>query len=81
MDKLAEWTNKYTELHPSNDAGEKLRAHPWQPTCKELWAYFGVLIRIGLTQESSIEDYWGSLRIDQYYQLRISNHDDFNALI
>ena len=26
MDKLVEWTNKYAELHPSNDAGEKLRA-------------------------------------------------------
>ena len=62
MDKLAEWTNKYAELHPSNDAGEKLRACLWQLICKEeLWAYFGVLIYIGLTQESSIEDYWGSL--------------------
>ena len=27
-DKLAEWTNKYAELHPLNDAGEKLRARP-----------------------------------------------------
>ena len=62
MDKLAEWTNKYAELHPSNDAGEKLRACLWQLICKEeLWAYFGVLIYIGLTQESSIKDYWGSL--------------------
>src|ERR1700733_5097779 len=62
MDKLVEWTNKYAELHPSNDADEKPRARPWQPTCKEeLWAYFGVLIHMGLTQESSIEDYWGSL--------------------
>ena len=25
IDKLVEWTNKYAELHPSNDAGEK----PW----------------------------------------------------
>ena len=54
----SEIINKYAELHPLNDAGEKLRARPWQPTCKEeLWAYFGVLIYIGLTQESSIKDY------------------------
>ena len=54
--------NKYAELHPSNDAGEQLRARLWQPTCKEeLWAYFGVLIYMGLTHELSIEDYWGSL--------------------
>ena len=26
VDKLVEWTNKYTELHPSDDAGEKLQA-------------------------------------------------------
>ena len=62
MDKLAEWTNKYTELHPSNDAGEKLQARPWQPTYKEeLWVYFSVLIHMGLIQELSIKDYWGSL--------------------
>jgi len=80
MDKLVEWTNKYAELHPSNDVGEKLRARPWKPTCKEeLWAYFGVLIYMGFTQESSIEDYWGSL--DTTGSERISDHDDFDALI
>ena len=26
MDKLVEWINKYAELYPSNNAGEKLRA-------------------------------------------------------
>jgi hypothetical protein len=26
VDKLVKWTNKYVELHPSNDAGEKLQA-------------------------------------------------------
>ena len=26
IDKLVEWTNKYAELHPSNDAGEQ----PWE---------------------------------------------------
>ena len=60
VDKLVEWTNKYAELHPLD--GERLRARPWQSTYKEeLWAYFGVLIYMGLTHESSIEDYWGSL--------------------
>jgi len=49
MDKLAEWINKYAELHPLNDAGEKLWARLWQLICKEeLWAYFGVLIYMGL---------------------------------
>ena len=35
MDKLVGWTNKYAELHPSNDAGKKPRVRPWQPICKE----------------------------------------------
>jgi Transposase IS4 len=60
VDKLVEWTNKYAELHLSD--GKRLQARRWQPTYREeLWAYFGVLIHIGLTHESSIEDYWGSL--------------------
>ena len=60
MDKLVKWINKYTELHPSNNVDK--RARPWQPTCKEeLWAYFGVLIHMGLIHKSSIEDYQGSL--------------------
>jgi Transposase IS4 len=45
-----------------DNAGEKLRARLWQLICKEeLWAYFGVLIYIGLIHKSSIKDYWGSL--------------------
>ena len=28
INKLVEWTNKYVELRPSNDAGEKLRGRP-----------------------------------------------------
>ena len=38
--------------------------HPraWQPTCrKELYAYFGVLIYMGITIELAIEDYWKDL--------------------
>ena len=41
------------------------RARPWQPTSREeLYAYFGVLIHMGITSESAIEDYWGSLDSD-----------------
>ena len=47
VDKLAEWINKYAKLHPLD--GERLWVRPWQPIYKEeLWAYFGVLIYMGL---------------------------------
>ena len=61
MDKLVAWTNEYIELYPLNEETEHLRA--WQPTCKqELYAYFAVLIYMGITIESSIEDYWKDLK-------------------
>jgi len=60
MDKLVEWTNEYVELYPPDEEKEHLRV--WQPICKqELWAYFAVLIYMGITIESCIEDYWKSL--------------------
>ena len=60
MDKLAEWTNKYVELYPAEEEAEFARK--WKPTDRqELYAYFGVLIHMGITIESSIEDYWGDL--------------------
>jgi hypothetical protein len=60
MDKLVEWINKHAELYPPDKEKEHPRA--WQPTCKqELWAYFAVLIHMGITIESCIEDYWKSL--------------------
>jgi hypothetical protein len=60
MDKLAEWTNKHTELFPPDE--EKEYSQLWTPTCKEeLYAYFGVLIHMGITIESTIEDYWKDL--------------------
>ena len=60
MDKLVEWTNEFAELNQPDEEIEHPR--PWQPTCKEeLWAYLAVLIHMGLTRESSIEDYWGDL--------------------
>jgi hypothetical protein len=59
IDKLAEWTNKYAELYPAEEAE---LARPWKPTYwQELYAYFGVLIHMGITIESSIKDYWGDL--------------------
>ena len=60
IDKLVEWTNKHTELYPS----DKDNKHPrlQQPTCKqELYAYFAVQIYIGITIESCIKDYWKDL--------------------
>ena len=56
MDKLAEWTNKYTELYP---AEEKVKyKHKWKLTNRqELYAYLSVLIYIGITIESAIKDY------------------------
>ena len=60
MDKLVAWTNKYAELYPPDKEKEHLRL--WQPTCKqELYAYFAVLIYIGITIESAIKDYWKDL--------------------
>jgi len=42
MDKLAEWTNEYTELYPVE---ETQFTRKWKPTDRqELYAYFGVLI-------------------------------------
>ena len=83
MDKLVEWMNKYAELYPSNDAGEQPWACPWQPTCKEeLWAYFGVLIYIGLIHESSIKDYQGSLDMTslEYIVKKYINWTQFEQL-
>ena len=62
MDKLIEWINKYIKLYLLNNVGKKLQACLWQLIYKEeLWAYFGVLIYIGLIQELFIKDYWGFL--------------------
>ena len=61
IDKLAEWTNKYTELYPIEEAKF---AYKQKPTNRqELYAYFGVLIYIGITIESSIKDYQGDLEL------------------
>ena len=60
IDKLIEWTNKYIELYPVEK--EAKFTYRWKLTNRqELYAYFGVLIYIGITIESSIKDYWGNL--------------------
>ena len=60
MDKLVKWTNKFKELYPPDKEKEYLQV--WEPTCKEeLYMYLAVLIYIGITSESCIEDYWGDL--------------------
>jgi len=62
MDKLVKWTNKHAEFYPLDEKTEHSRL--WQPTCKqELYVYFGVLIHMGITIESCIEDYWKDLDI------------------
>ena len=55
-----EWINRYAELYPLDEEKENLCV--WQPTCRqELYAYFEVLIYMGLTIEPAIEDYWKDL--------------------
>jgi hypothetical protein len=63
VDKIAEWTNKYAELYqPLEDNCPKGKERPWKPTSRrELYAYFAVVISMGITIEPTIEDYWGSL--------------------
>ena len=62
MDKLVKWTNEFAELHQPSDK-EALRCpQSWKPTSRtELYMYFGTLIHMGITAESSVEDYWGNL--------------------
>jgi len=63
LDKMAGWTNAYAEAHPvSEEEAPKGRARPWKPTCRqELYAYFGVVIHMGITIEPAVEDYWGPI--------------------
>ena len=52
QDKLIEWTNKYAELY--------LLRRILLPICKEeSYTCFRVLIHMGITIESAIEDFWG----------------------
>jgi len=56
MDKLVERINKHVELYPPDEEVEYLRT--WQLICRqELYAYFGVLVHMGITIEPAIKDY------------------------
>jgi len=59
VDKIVEWTNKYVELHqPLKKKCPKGKERPWKPTLRrELYAYFAVVISMGITIEPIIEDY------------------------
>ena len=59
MDKLVEWTNAYADEQRSLEDEDELPTHRgWLPTSrKELYAYFSVLIHIGIAIKSAIEDY------------------------
>ena len=56
-----EWTNEYAETHPTpEDKALRGRPRKWIPTSRrELYAYFGVVIHMGITIEPVVEDYWG----------------------
>ena len=62
LDKLAEFTNRNAELHPTPlERQPKDSPRPWKPTCRqELLAYLAVLFHMGIHTEPSTEDYWNS---------------------
>jgi len=59
IDKLIEWTNAYADEQQSLEDEDELQTRcGWLPTSrKELYAYFGVLIHIGITIKLAIKDY------------------------
>jgi hypothetical protein len=62
IEKLMEWINKYAELYPVEEDAKFIRR--WKPIDRqELYAYFSILIYIGITVESSIKDYWDNLEL------------------
>jgi len=53
------YTNTYAEAHPVSKKDAPLgKQRSWLPTCmQELYAYFGVVIHMGITTEPAVEDY------------------------
>ena len=46
------------------------KQRPWLPTCRqELYAYFRVIIHIGITMEPAVEDYWGPIERGAAYKV------------
>jgi hypothetical protein len=68
---MASWTNTYAETNPvPEEEAPEGRARPWFPTCRrELYAYFGVVIYMGITIEPAIEDYWGLITKGAAYKV------------
>ena len=62
VDKLVKWINRYTKLYPLNKEKENLYIQQLIYR-QELYAYFKVLIYIGLTIELAIKDYQKDLNI------------------
>src|SRR5271170_4932975 len=63
MDKIMEWTNTFAARNPTPPEKQpQNKARNWTSTDKpELYAYFATLIHMGITKESGIIDYWGSI--------------------
>jgi len=59
VDKMVAWTNEYAELYLTpEDQKPKGREWLWQLTLRrELYAYFAVVIHMGLIIELAIKDY------------------------
>ena len=60
LNELVNFTNRYAELHLTlEDKQPKGRPRAWKLVCKlELYAYFTVLIHMGIYIKPTIEDYW-----------------------
>ena len=69
---LVTHTNKYADLYP---APETPFARPWHPTTvKELRAYIGVYIWMGVHHESSIETYWSTNTNEDSIHYAVTKH-------
>jgi hypothetical protein len=71
IDKMVEWINKYIATHfiPKEKA-LKGRPRKWKPISKlELYAYFGVVIYMGIIIELAVEDYWGPIKKGAAYKV------------
>ena len=67
---MAGWTNTYAEANPVLEEALECRARPWFPTCRqELYAYFRVVIHMGITIEPAVEDYWGPIKKGAAYKV------------
>jgi hypothetical protein len=56
---MVDWMNEYATSHtPSKEDTQLGHIHPWRPTTRrELYAYFGAVIYIGVVVQLNMEDY------------------------